>query len=111
MRDRGQALIEAVVAMPVFIMASLALVDCGLMVRNQLAVTGAATRAAQAVVLNKDSVAAAKSGMPAVLKDAVYVVQKNDRLVVKAKNKPRILGFVGAIEYRSEAVVGAEVVR
>ena len=63
-RERAQALVEAVVALPACVACALVLVDCGVIVRDRIAVAQAATRAAEAHLAGADELAAARTAAP-----------------------------------------------
>jgi Flp pilus assembly protein TadG len=73
-RERGQALVESVVALPVCLACSLLLVDAGTIVRDRIALGQAAERAAEAAMVGADSEHAARSVLPRSLRDVTVDV-------------------------------------
>lgn len=94
-RERGQALVEAVVAMPLCIACALALVDAGVVVRDRIATTQAATRAAEAQIAGGDPVAAATAAVPAALRRDVEVRLHPDSVEVSVTSSARIARLAG----------------
>lgn len=101
-RERGQALVEVVVALPVCLVCALTLVDCGVIVRDRVAVAQAATRAAEAHVNGTDELEAARSALPSSLDGRARVAVRSDRVTVTARSAARIAKLAGApVEHRS----------
>lgn len=94
-RERGQALVEAVVAVPVCIACALVIADCGVIVRDRVAVTQAATRAAEARLDGRDELDAARGALPVALRDSLRVTTDGDRIVVRATSAARITKLAG----------------
>lgn len=94
-RERGQALVEAVAAVPVCIACALVIADCGVIVRDRIAVTQAATRAAEARIEGRDELDAARGALPVALRDSVSISHDGDRIVVRATSAARITRLAG----------------
>jgi hypothetical protein len=94
-RERGQALVEAVAAVPVCVACALVLVDCGVLIRDRVAVTQAATRAAEARIAGRDELDAARGALPTALRDSVRISHDGDRIVVRATSAARITKLAG----------------
>ncbi len=94
-RERGQALVEAVAAIPVCVACALVLADCGVIVRDRIAVAQAATRAAEACIAGRDELDAARGALPEALRDSVRVSTDGDRIVVRATSSARITRLAG----------------
>lgn len=86
MSERGQALVEATLILPVCLVCALAIVDCGVLVRDRLAVVQSATRAAEAQLAGRDPERAARSALPASLR-GVQVRTAGGELVVRATSR------------------------
>ncbi len=105
-REGGQALVEAVAAVPVCVACALALVDCGVIVRDRIAVTQAATRAAEAQLAGRDELAAARGALPASMRSSVRIEHDGDEIVVRATSGARIAKLAGApVVHRSSVEV------
>jgi Flp pilus assembly protein TadG len=109
-RERGQALVEAVLAVPVCITAALTIVDCGVLVRDRLAVTDAAGRAAAATLHGDDAAEAARAALPASVRDGARVTVDGDRVRVAIQSSTHIPG-VAHLTQVSDAVATGEVAR
>ena len=109
-REHGQALIEAVLALPVCLTAALAIVDCGVLVRDRLAVTDAAGRAAEAQLHGDDVQDAARSALPASVRHGAQVAVHGDRVRVTIQSRTHIPG-ASHLTQRSDAVAAVEVAR
>lgn len=109
-RERGQALVEAVLALPVCLTAALTIVECGVLVRDRLAVTDAAGRAAEARLRGGDARDAARSALPVSLRGGALVEIDADRVQVTIQSRTHIPG-VARLAQRSEAVATVEVAR
>lgn len=106
MNERAQALVEAVVALPACLACAVALVDCGIVVRDRIAVTQAATRAAEAQLVGREPLAAARAGLPAPLRSSIEVDSRGDRVVVTARSGSRIAALAGRnVTHRSSVEV------
>lgn len=110
-RERGQALIEAVLALPVCMLAAGAIVDCGIIVRDRLAVTEAAARGAEAHIRGTDAAAAARTAVPASLRDDVRIDVADDRVSVTVRSSTRLVRLPGGITHSSSARDHVEVTR
>lgn len=102
-RDRGQALIEAVLALPVCMIAAGTIVDCGIIVRDRLAVSEAATRAAEARLRGDDAEGAARTAIPASLRHGMRVELRDDRVTVSVRSATRLVRLPGGITHSSSA--------
>lgn len=89
-RERAQVLVEAVAAIPVCITCALALVDCGLIVRDRIAVTQAATRAASAQITGRDVNEAAQSALPDSMRSSLKVTVSEGHIIVRARSGSKI---------------------
>lgn len=110
-RESGQGLVEAVAALPVCLVCALAIVDCGIVVRDRIAVSQAATRAAEAEMDGRDATAAAGLGLPGGLRASLRVSASGERVRVSATSRPRLLRVGGGIEHRSAATTSVEAAR
>lgn len=105
-RERGQSLVEAVIAIPACIACALTIVDCGVLVRDRIAVAQAATRAAEAQLIGADSTAAARSALPASMRGSLQVAADEHRIVVRATSGSRIAKLAGhPVTHRSSVEV------
>ena len=105
-RERGQALVEAVVAMPACIACALVIADCGVLVRDRISTTQAATRAAEARIAGTSELEAARSAVPESLRDAVEVDASGDRIVVTLRSRAGVARLGGPrVEHRSSVEV------
>lgn len=102
-RERGQVLIEVVAAVPVCMVAALAIVECGVLVRDRLAVTDAAGRAARAELHGADAREAARRALPMSVRDDAVVRVDDDRVRVMIQSRTHIPGMT-RITQSSEAV-------
>ncbi|MCW2925800.1 MAG: hypothetical protein JWM98_3204 [Thermoleophilia bacterium] len=93
--ERGQSLIEAVVALPVCVACAMAIVDCGVLVRDRVAVAQAAARAAEAHLQGRSELDAARGALPAGLSKRVHVRVEEHRVVVSAPSGARIAKLAG----------------
>ena len=105
--ERGVVLVEAMVALPACVLAALALVDCGVVVRDRVAVTHAATRAAAATLEGGDAEAAARGALPPHLRDDMELEAREDGVAVSLRSRPPLLARAGGIEVASEAAIAA----
>jgi len=106
-RERGQALVEAVAAFPICMACALVLVDAGVVVRDRIAVTQAATQAAAAQLDGRDAEGAATRTLPASLED-VRIEADATTITVRATSRPALVGALGIeIEQRSTVEVSA----
>jgi hypothetical protein len=107
-RERAQALVEAVVAMPVCLACAVTIVDCGVLVRDRIATTQAATRAAEAQLHGEDPLAAARGAMPAPLRSATKVRLDGDHLEVRVASRGALARLAGhPISHRSRVELAA----
>jgi hypothetical protein len=105
-RERGQALVEAVAAVPVCVACALVLADCGVIVRDRIAVTHAATRAAEARIEGRDELDAARGALPASIRNSARIRRDGDRIVVRATSAARITKLAGMpVVHRSSVEV------
>lgn len=95
-RETGQSLVEAVVALPLCLACALALVDCGVIVRDRVAIAQAATRAAEAHLAGGDEIAAARSALPGTLARTARVTVHARRVEVSASSGVRVARLAGA---------------
>ncbi|MCW2926791.1 MAG: hypothetical protein JWM86_759 [Thermoleophilia bacterium] len=86
-RERGQALVEAVAALPVCVASALLLVDAGIIVRDRIAVSQAATRAVEATIEGRDAAAAAHGALPAALRSAARVEISGATITVSVQSR------------------------
>ena len=93
--ERGQGLIEAIAAFPVCVACAMVVVDCGVVVRDRIAVTQAATRAAEAGLAGGNERDAAQGALPRSMQDSVRVQVEADRVVVRAESGARIARIAG----------------
>lgn len=101
-RERGQALVEAVAAMPVCIASALLLVDAGTIVRDRMVTAQAATRAAEATIVGDDVRDAALSAMPRGLRGDATVQVEDSGITVRVTSRARAARIVGrSIQLRS----------
>lgn len=110
-RDRGQALVETVLAIPACLVAAMGLVECGVLVRDRVVTSYAASRAAQATIVGGDAEAAAMGALPESLQDSARVIVRDDSVEVRVQSMARTLPGVGTVEHSSSAVVDAEAAR
>lgn len=104
--ERGQALVETVAAIPACIACALVIADCSVVVRDRIAVTQAATRAAEARLGGRDELDAARAALPASIRASVRVDRRGDRIVVRATSGARIARLAGApVVHRSSVEV------
>lgn len=104
--ERAQALVEAVAAVPVCVACALVLADCGVIVRDRIAVSQAATRAAEAHLVGRDELDAARGALPAAMRDSVRIERDGDRIVVRATSGARITKLAGMpVTHRSTVEV------
>lgn len=105
-RERGQALVEAIVAVPVCVACALVLADCGVIVRDRIAVTQAATRAAEARIAGRDELDAARAALPVSMRRTARIERDGERIVVRATSGARITKLAGTpVVHRSEVAV------
>lgn len=101
-REAGQALVEATLALPVCIACSLALVDAGLLVRDRIATSHAATRAAEAHLAGSDPRDAARAALPASLRQTIQLQETSDAIVVRTSTRITLASFAGQrVQHRS----------
>ena len=104
-RERGQALVEAVLVLPLCLAAGLAIVDCGVVVRDRIAVAQAATRAAEAELAGRDAAEAARGALPAQLRHTLRISEGGGSLTLHATTNPRVLPAPDGIVHASRVVV------
>lgn len=111
--ERAQALIEAVVAMPVCIACAVTIVDGGMLVRDRIATAQAATRAAEAQLRGDDPAAAARGALPTSIARTAKVRIDGDRIQVLATSDVAFTRLSGRrFTHRSDVeLAGAEVSR
>lgn len=107
--ERGQALVEAMLALPMCVACALAIVDCGVLVRDRMALAQAATRAADAVIEGSDPRPAARGALPSSLDRRVDVQVRGDRVTVTARSRTTLIGIVHDVEQHSQAWIPGEV--
>jgi len=104
--ERGQALVEAVAIIPLCIMCSLALVDCGVVLRDRVAVAQAATRAAEAQLAGDPDVAdAARGALPSKLRRSARITVRGDVVSVRVHSQLTVLDLVTPITHTSSATL------
>ena len=89
--ERGSALIEAIVAVPACLACALVIVDCGVLVRDRMATTQAATRAAAAQLAGGDARAAARAALPTKLRDSLELHVSDRGVDVRVTSRPAVL--------------------
>lgn len=94
-RERGQGLVEAVMAVPVCVACALAIVDAGVLVRDRLAVAQAADRAAVARLEGRDERAAALRALPGSLRRGATVRVDGATVEVRVDGGARLAQLVG----------------
>ena len=94
-RERAQAIVEAVAAVPVCVACALALADAGVIVRDRIAVAQAATRAAEAHLAGADELDAARDALPESIRDGAAVTVRGERIFVTASSGARITKLAG----------------
>ncbi len=105
-RERAQALVEAVVAVPACIACALAIVDAGIVVRDRIAIAQAAGRAASAHLAGGDEVAAARRAVPASMRPSVRVEIDGPRVVVEGRSDVRLARIAHVdVDHRSSVEV------
>ena len=110
--ERGQALVEAVLAVPVCVICALTIVDCGVIVRDRIAVAQAATRGAEAHLAGLSEVDAARAALPRAMRPGARITVEDDRVVVRAASSSRITRLAGArVMHRSGAAFDVEAAR
>lgn len=96
MNDRGQATIELMAIIPLCLVCGWALVECGIVVRDRIAVAQAASSAAVAQLEGRDPVQAARAALPEQIGRDAEVQRDGERLVVRTQTRARLLGAAGA---------------
>lgn len=109
-RERGQALIEAVAVFPVCLACAMALVDCGIVVRDRMAIAQAASRAGAAHVAGSDVERAARGALPRSVARTLEVHDRDDSLDLTITSRPTLLGVAGGIQLTSRIELPAEVI-
>jgi Flp pilus assembly protein TadG len=101
-RERAQALVETALVVPACVACAMTIVDCGVLVRDRIATSQAATRAAEARLAGRDEASAARSALPASLRDDVIVDDHDGRIEVRTTSDVAIAQLAGRrIEHRS----------
>lgn len=105
-RERGQALIEVALAVPACIACAMAIVDCGIVVRDRMAVAQAAGRAASAQLAGGDVERAALAALPDSMREEAVVRVVDGQVQVRATSQARIARLAGReIVHRSSVEV------
>lgn len=108
-RERAQSLVEAVAAVPVCVACALTIVDAGVLVRDRIATTQAATRAAEAHLSGRDGLDAARDALPDSLHDSVELDVADDRLVLRASSDTMLTRLARRpVEHRSSVALAVE---
>lgn len=102
--ERGQALVEATVAIPVCLAVAVTIVDCGLLVRDRIAVTHAATRAAEAHLAHADVEDAARGALPVAMRRSMQVSIDGEQVEVHASSTSAIASLAGRTATHSSRV-------
>lgn len=110
-RERASVLVEALVAVPACIACALSIADCGVLVRDRIATTQAATRAARAELVGGDARDAARDSLPESLRRSLRVRIVDGVVDVRVTSHPVVLRIPGGVEQHSTAVVAAGGVR
>ncbi|MBC7461768.1 MAG: pilus assembly protein [Thermoleophilia bacterium] len=106
-REAGSVLVEALAAVPMCIMCALAIADGGALVRDRLAVTQAASRAARAELRGGDVRGAARAALPNKLRDSMHVRVAHGTVTVEATSRPTVLRVPGGVAQRSTVTIDA----
>jgi Flp pilus assembly protein TadG len=85
--QRGQATIEALVVVPLCVLAGTGLVDAGHLVSDRIAVQRAASAAAVAVVNGEGAAKTASAALPATLRPTVRTTTRDGRVDVSAASE------------------------
>ena len=112
-RERGQALVEAALVVPACVACAVAIVDCGVVVRDRMATTQAATRAAEARLEGREATDAARAALPESLRDDAVVRIRGERIEVRTSSDVAITRLAARpVEHRSTvALPGMESAR
>jgi hypothetical protein len=105
--ERASVLIEALVAMPACIVCALAIADCGVLVRDRIATSQAASRAARAVLVGRDPRAAARAALPSTLRGSLQVRVAHGSVDVRVVSHPTVLRIPGGVAQLSHVIVDA----
>jgi hypothetical protein len=97
--ERGSALIEAVAAFPACIACALVIVDCGVLVRDRIATTQAATRAAAAELAGTDARAAARAALPMSLRASLRLHVTDAGVDVRVTSRPAVLPMPAIVQH------------
>jgi Flp pilus assembly protein TadG len=92
--ERGQALVEAVAALPVCIACAVAIVDAGAVVRDRIAIAQAAERGAEAQLAGRDPKTAVVGALPKSLRSVTVDVDAH-HVRVRASSSLVVAGLVG----------------
>lgn len=103
-REQGQALVEAVAALPVCLACAFAIVDCGIIVRDRIAVSNAASRAAQAQIAGGDVEQAAERALPAAIRASMVITRDGETIEVSVDSNSRIAALAGRDVTHSSSV-------
>lgn len=109
-RERGQALIEAVMLIPVCVLCAVALVEAGVLVRSQLQLIDAAGRAG-AVRAADGTEAAARAAAQAALPDALADAQVHfgaENVSITARPQLAVLGAAADLQLQAQVAVEPE---
>ena len=85
-RERGQALVETVAAVPVFLAASLLVVASGVVVRDRLVLAQATGQAGTAIVRGLDPRTAARDVLPARLRPTMQFTHREERVTISVRS-------------------------
>jgi Flp pilus assembly protein TadG len=112
--DRGQAAVEFAVALPIVVLAMLAIAQVGVAVRNEVAVELAAREGARAAAVSADSGAAAAAARRAVdlPMDVAVSVDATTVTVTVTYVDPTDIAIIGAaigpVTHRASATMAIE---
>ena len=110
-RERGQVLVEATLAAPVCLAVAVSIVDCGVLVRDRVAVAQAATRAAEARLAGDDPDEAARRSLPASMRATLHVAVRDDRIELVATSGSSLAHLAGRTVTHRSTVELAEAAR
>jgi hypothetical protein len=108
--ERAQALVEAVAVFPVCIFSALALVDCGVIVRDRMAIAQAASRAGAAEIAGHDVERAARQALPSSVAQSLRVRRTGHELQLTITTRPTLLGVAGGVRQTSHIALPPEVI-
>jgi hypothetical protein len=104
--ERAQALVEAALVLPACVACAVTIVDAGVLVRDRMATTEAATRAAEARIDGTDVRDAARSALPESLRDRLVVREQGDRIEVRTSSDLALSRLAGTrIGHRSSVTL------